>query len=399
MKILIADKFPEDAVAHLEGRGHDVTTEPNLQGDDLTAALAGVQILIVRSTKVTADVLTGGTDLALIIRAGAGTNTIDKQAAADRGVFVANVPGRNAIAVAELTLGLILSIDRRIPDNVGDLRAGVWNKKSYSKGEGLKGRRLGIVGLGAIGLEVATRAAAFGLTLVGIDKPRSPRTTELLDDLGFEFVPDLVSLAAGVDIITFHVPATADTKHLVDAELLSAMRPGTVIINTSRADVLDEQAVLDFLDAKDLWVGLDVFEDEPSSSEARVSSALAQHPRVYATHHIGASTQQAQDAVAQGVLEVVEAFERGDIINCVNLESEIPGTITVTIRHLDRVGVLANLLSVIRDAGLNVEQMTNRILQGAKAASATIAVRGDWTPDIADRLRAVNDVISVRTSE
>lgn len=399
MRILIADRFDDDSLATIEHRGHAVTLEPGLEGASLAAALAGIQILIVRSTLVTAEILSHAADLALIVRAGAGTNTIDTQAAADRGIFVSNVPGRNAVAVAELTLGLILAIDRRIPDNVTDIRNGVWNKKGYSKGLGLKGRQLGIVGLGAIGREVAMRADAFGMHLVGLAKPRDSHTRELLDDLGFAFTVDLKTLASQVDILSFHVPAAPETKHLIDADLLGVLQPGSVIVNTSRSDVMDEEAVLEALDTQDFWLGIDVFADEPSTGAGTVSSAIAAHPRVYATHHIGASTAQAQAAVAEGVVDVVDAFSHGEIVNCVNLESEIPGTLTLTVRHLDRVGVLAGLLSIIRDAGLNVEHMTNRVLLGATAASATIAIRGDWRPELVNRLKEVDDVISVRINE
>ena len=174
MQILIADKFPESGLAHLESQGHDVDFQPDLTGDDLPGAVAQAEVLIVRSTKVSAATIEAAPSLALIVRAGAGTNTIDKQAAADHAVYVSNVPGRNAIAVAELTLGLILAIDRRIPDNVADLRTSTWNKATYSKGTGLLGRSLGIVGVGAIGLAVATRAASFGLELHAVEKAAGP---------------------------------------------------------------------------------------------------------------------------------------------------------------------------------------------------------------------------------
>jgi D-3-phosphoglycerate dehydrogenase len=396
MHILIADKFPASGLAHLENQGHDVDFQPDLTGDDLPGTVARAEVLIVRSTKVSAATIEAAPSLALVVRAGAGTNTIDKQAAADHAVYVSNVPGRNAIAVAELTLGLILAIDRRIPDNVADLRTSTWNKATYSKGTGLLGRSLGIVGVGAIGLAVASRAASFGLELHAVEKGRDPVTVERMEDLGFVLHPNLAALAGAVDILSFHVPATTDTKNLLDADLLAAVRPGTVIINTSRADVVDEAALLAVLDEKDLWVGLDVFAGEPPSGRGDISSPLVGHERVYGTHHIGASTAQAQAAVASGVLEVIDAFADGVIVNCVNLQPRVPDTTRIAVRHKDRVGVLAGILTVIRDAGINVEHMSNLVFQGAEAASATLDLKGSVEPELLTRLTEIPDVIYAR---
>jgi D-3-phosphoglycerate dehydrogenase len=396
MRILVADAFPESGLEHLTGGGHQVDYQPALSGEDVGAALDGIEVLVVRSTRVDAGALEHGTDLSLIVRAGAGTNTIDKAAAAARAVYVSNVPGRNAVAVAELTMGLILAIDRQIPDNVADLRAGAWNKRRYSGGAGLLGRRLGIVGLGAIGRAVAVRAASFGLALHGLEKPRHATTRRALEDLGFVLHPDLAALAASVDILSFHVPASPETRHLVDTDLLATLAPGSVLINTSRADVVDEAALLLALDTGDLWAGLDVFADEPAGGEGTIQSALARHPRVYGTHHIGASTAQAQDAVAEGVLEVIDAFAGGTVLNCVNLQPHVPDTTRITVRHRDRVGVLASVLMHIRDAGLNVEHMSNLVFQGAEAASATMDLKGPVTAELLERLAELPDVIHAR---
>ena len=155
MKILFADKFPADYADRLEQMGHECSIRPELNAEDLPAALAGTGILVVRSTRVTAEALAAANSLKMVIRAGAGTNTIDKLAASERGIPVCNVPGRNAIAVAELAMGLLVCIDRRIPDNVEQIRRGEWNKKRFSEARGLFGRPIGIVGLGAIAMPMA----------------------------------------------------------------------------------------------------------------------------------------------------------------------------------------------------------------------------------------------------
>ena len=170
MQLLFADSLPQKTIAELEARGHQCVVDPGLGEADLAGRIPGFDVLVVRSTKVPRSVFGAADRLALVIRAGAGTNTIDTAAAAARGVLVANVPGRNSAAVAELTMGLLLAIDRRIPDNVADLRAGRWDKKTYSKAAGLLGSTLGIVGLGSIGLCVAERAAAFGVKVQTLAK-------------------------------------------------------------------------------------------------------------------------------------------------------------------------------------------------------------------------------------
>ncbi len=319
MKILFADKFPAAHAEQIRARGHECVSSPDLTADDLPAHLQGIDALVVRSTQVTDAALGAGDRLKIVIRAGAGTNTIDKQAAAGRGIYVCNVPGKNAVAVAELTLGLILAIDRNIPDNVADLRAGQWDKKRYSAAQGLYGRSLGIVGLGAIGMAVAERAGAFGLRIHVIDKPgRAAETTARLDALQATRVPDLAALAAQCDILSFHVPAADSTRSLVDSELLAQMRPGAMVINTSRGDVIDEAALLAALDDKGLRAGLDVYQGEPAGGRGEFKSELAQHPNVYGTHHIGASTEQAQSAVAERVVEMLVAFDAGEVLHCVN---------------------------------------------------------------------------------
>ncbi|MBW3604017.1 MAG: hydroxyacid dehydrogenase [Actinobacteria bacterium] len=396
MHILFADAFHSDYADIVRERGHACTFEPGLSADDLPAAIGGHDVLVVRSTKVTARAIEAAGGLGLIIRAGAGTNTIDKRAAAARGIYVCNVPGRNAIAVAELAFGLVMSLDRRIPDNVADLRAGTWNKKRYSKAEGLYGRTVGVVGLGDIGLAFAERAAAFGLEVRAIARPhRPPSVMARAEHAGITFVDDLSTLAATCDILSFHVPLTDDTQAMIDAELLAHVRPGSWIINTSRGEIVDEDALLDALDARDLRAGLDVYREEPPSSTGTFDSALARHPRVYGTHHIGASTEQAQRAIAAEVVAMLDAYARGEVRNCVNIESQPVGNATLVVRHLDQVGVLSDVLNVLRRCNLNIEQMHNVVFAGRTAAVATIHTAGTTPDDLADQLNAVDRVLHV----
>jgi D-3-phosphoglycerate dehydrogenase len=393
MRILIADAFEQSGLNALSESSFDIDYQPQLQSGDLAAAAESADVLVVRSTRVGADVFEKPGPLGLVIRAGAGTNTIDTEAAARQAVFVANVPGKNAVAVAELTLGLILALDRRIADNVAEARAGTWNKKSFSQADGLFGKTLGILGLGQIGLAVAERAAAFGLRVIVVDKDRDVSTREQMKAAGIESVDSQAELLEQADIITIHVPGSTETKHLVNRDFLAQVKPGTTIINTSRGDVIDEPALLAVIDEKDLRVGVDVFADEPSTGTGEFISPLASHPRVYTTHHIGASTAQAQEAIAAEVVAMIRDYARGMARNVVNLKVSAAAESILVVRHFDRVGVLSSVLAALREAGLNVQEMQNQVFVGAGASVASIHVQGVVTENTLARICANPDII------
>lgn len=322
MKILIADAFSDAARAELASRGHYCEYVPETTADDLATRIRGFDALIVRSTKVTAASLHAADTLRLVIRAGSGTNTIDVGTAGERGIYVCNVPGRNAIAVAELAFGLLLAIDRHIADNVADLRAGRWDKKHHADARGIHGRAVGIVGLGQVGLAFAERAAAFGAAVYTVAKAhRDEHTLARARASGVRFVDDLTTLARTCDVLSLHAPSTEATRHLIDRDLLAEMRPGTIVLNTARGELVDEAALIEAMNDKDIRAGLDVFADEPASSTGEIASPLAKHPNVYGTHHIGASTQQAQQAVATEAVRIVEEFDAGTVEHCVNRDA------------------------------------------------------------------------------
>ena len=400
MRLLLADRLPDQTLVDLEARGHECVMEPGLSAADLPARIAGFDVLVVRSTRVHDTVFEAADRLALVIRAGAGTNTIDTDAAATHGVLVSNVPGRNAAAVAELTMGLLLAIDRRIADNVADLRQGRWDKQRYSKAHGLLGSTMGVLGLGSIGLAVAERAAGFGIHVQSLAKPgRPPHVVARAEELGVTMCDSMSELLSSSYIVTLHVPSREETRHLVDAAFLAQMRHGAILLNTSRGDVVDEDALLTALDAGEVRAGLDVFADEPGSGQGPWDSPLARHPDVVATHHIGASTEQAQRAVAAGVTEIVDAFVAGEARHCVNLDPSRLGSVTLTVRHLDRVGVLAEVLVLLRSTGLNVEHMENRVFRGGHAAVASIDIAGETSESLLAALREIPHVLGVSQVE
>jgi D-3-phosphoglycerate dehydrogenase len=399
MKVLIADKFEKVGIDGLKELGCTVISEPDIKADALPELIRKVDpnILIVRSKRVTVDALRAGTGLTLVIRAGAGIDTIDVAAASDLGVFVSNCPGKNSIAVAELVMGLLLACDRRIPDQVSDLRQGKWNKAEYSKARGLHGRTLGIVGLGQIGREVAHRARAFGMRVVAWSRSLTHEEAQALDVV-YALTP--LDVARHADAVTINVAATAETKNLVNAEFLAAMKPGAYLINTARGSVVDEAALQQAIRERGIRAGLDVFQNEPASGAGEFSSALAQASGVYGTHHVGASTDQAQVAIAHEVIRIVQAFRStGEVPNVVNRLARSSATHVLTIRHRNRPGVLAHVFGVLAGAAINVEEVENIIYHGAQATLARIHLDGQPESTELARIRDGNpDIISAELS-
>jgi D-3-phosphoglycerate dehydrogenase / 2-oxoglutarate reductase len=393
MKILIADKFPDTGVAALKELGADVIVDADLKDDALVAAVrdTGADVLVVRSTKVPEPVLAAGR-LGLVVRAGAGYNTIDVAAASARGIYVSNCPGKNAVAVAELAFGLLLALDRRIPDNVSDLRAGTWNKKEYSKARGLMGRTLGLVGLGPIGQEMVPRARAFGMRVVAWSRSLTPKTAA---DLGVERMESVEAVASASDVLSVHLALKPETRGLIGASVFDAMRPGAYFVNTSRAEVVDHAALERAVQEKGIRAGLDVFDGEPSTATGEVQSPLFALGGVYGTHHIGASTDQAQAAIADETIRIVQAYkETGRVPNVVNLAEKTPATHSLVVRHYDRVGVLAHVLGELRGAGINVQEMENIVFAGAEAAIARIHLDGAVPEETLERITSSDDVIT-----
>jgi D-3-phosphoglycerate dehydrogenase len=402
MKVLVADKFEQSGLDALKAAGCDVIFQPEASGDALTAAIkqSEAPVLVVRSTQVTEAMMDAGA-LSLIVRAGAGVNTIDVAAASKRGIYVSNCPGRNSVAVAELTMGLILALDRRLADNVAELRAGTWNKKEYSKARGLMGQTLGLLGFGHIGREVAKRARAFGMPVLVWSRRFSADAAAreaAQDEFGINVVDSPETLMSQSDIVSIHVALTKDTRGFVGADLLKHARPGAYVINTARAEVMDYGALAEAVKEKGLRVGLDVFENEPSTATAAFESAFASHPSVYGTHHIGASTDQAQEAIALETVHIIRTFkDTGKVPNVVNLAKQTPATHMLVVRHRDKPGVLAHVFEYLRVAQLNVQETENIIFDGAHAAVARINLDGAPSARALDAMQSGNaDILDLQ---
>jgi D-3-phosphoglycerate dehydrogenase len=389
VKVLIADKFPEPYIQQLRDHDLEVIYEPRLGEADLPEAVKEADILVVRSTKVNAATINNSKTLNLIIRAGSGVNNIDIPAANQKGIYVANCPGMNSVAVAELAMGLMISLDRRIPDNVIDFRNGKWNKGEYSKAEGLQGKNLGIIGVGNIGKEVAKRALAFGMNVYGKDISR-------IEGVMIKDFSEMNELLPMCDIITIHLPATPETKGLFNREMFSYLKPGTLLINTSRADIIDEDALLEAIKEKNIRAAVDVFKGEPEGKTGEVKSKLQDNPNIYVTHHIGASTEQAQNAVAEETIRIIlDYINSGIIAHWVNRAKITDAHYQLVVKHYDKPGVLASILAVIRDGSINIEEIENIIFDGGVVACCTMKLQTSATTEMLKKMSENPNVLSV----
>jgi D-3-phosphoglycerate dehydrogenase / 2-oxoglutarate reductase len=389
LKVLVADKFPEKYIQQMKDLNLDVAFEPTLGENDLPQAAKDSDILVVRSTVINEEAINSSKRLNLIIRAGSGVNNINIQAANKKGIYVANCPGMNAVAVAELAIGLMISVDRFIPDNVNDFNKGSWNKDKYSKGKGLKGKTLGLIGVGNIGKEVAKRALAFGMNVYGKDIAR-------IEGVQIKDFSEMDQLLPLCDVVSIHLPATPQTKGLFNKEMFSYMKDGAYLINTSRQDIVIEDDLLEAIKEKNIRFACDVFSGEPESKTGEVKSKLQNNPNIYVTHHIGASTSQAQDAVAQETINIINHYVHSGVIDhWVNRANITDAHYQLVVKHYDKPGVLAGVLELLREGDNNIEEIENVIFDGGIAASCTMKLKNSASADMLKKMSENQNVISV----
>ncbi len=374
MRLFIADKFEQWGVDQAKAICSEVGYEPGLKGDDLTKRIAAFNpnVLIVRSSKVPEALMAAAPKLQLIIRAGAGVDNIEMPAASKRGIKVSNCPGMNSAAVAELTIGLMVALDRKIADNVIDLRARKWKKNEYSKaGLGFKGRTMGIIGAGAIGSEVAKKAFAFDMNVLYYHLGRQRR---LADHDRCERA-ELDDLLRQSDVVTLHIPGGDSTKRLIDERRIGLMKKSALLINTARGDVIDQDALIKALKEGRLrGAALDVFNNEPAATADTFDSPVCDCPNLYGTHHIGASTEQAQMAVAEETIRILAQFKQtGQALNCVNMQAPRAKCMLV-VRFHNKPGGLAHVFQNLAEADINAEEMDHVVYDGGMAAVAHIRI-------------------------
>ena len=389
LKVLVADKFPDKYIQQMKDLDLEVIYNPKLGEKDLPEAAKDVDIVVVRSTIVNEETINNGKKLNLIIRAGSGVNNINIAAANKKGIYVTNCPGMNAVAVAELAVGLMIALDRFIPDNVNDFNKGVWNKDKYSKGKGLKGKTLGLIGVGNIGKEVAKRALAFEMNVYGKDISR-------IEGVPIKDFSEMDQLVPPCDVISIHLPSTPQTKGLFNKQMFEYMKDGAYLINTSRHDVVVEDDLLEAIKTKNIRYACDVFKGEPEGKSGEVSSKLMNNPNIYVTHHIGASTEQAQDAVAEETINIIKHFVHSGVIDhWVNRAKEIDAHFQLVVKHYDKPGVLATVLDVIRAGNTNIEEIENIIFEGGIAACCTMKLQSAVSADMLKKIKENTNVISV----
>lgn len=406
VRVLIADKLSETAVLALRKLGAAVEVRPETSDAELPAAIGDSEILIVRSTKVSAKTIEAAGNLSLIIRAGAGVNTIDLAAATRRGIHVANCPGKNSDAVAELAIGLLLAADRRIVDATLQMREGKWRKKEFGRAAGLKGRTLGIVGLGSIGQSVAERAHGLGMKVVAWSRSL---TAERAAEMGIGYCADLMALAAKADAVSVHLAAAPETNHFIDKRFFDALKEGAIFVNTSRGEIVDTEALRSAVQSRQLRAACDVYENEPSGGDSQFTDRDLTAILSGATPHIGASTEQASEAIAGEVVRIVRVYlETGKPPHSVNVREKSAARTSLVVRHLNRVGVLASVLDELKAAGINIEEMENTIFGGIAesesgdasksdgvAASCTLRLDERPDPETVNRIRALEHIIRV----
>ena len=395
MKVLIADKLDATVVTKLKELADNLVYEPSLKADGLVEAASDVDVLIVRSTKVTAETMEASRRLSLVIRAGAGVNTIDLEKASERGISVCNCPGKNAVAVAELAIGLMLSWDRRLPEGVAALREGRWDKGGFSKAVGFKGRTIGILGLGAIGEAVIERLKGFDVTILAWSRSLTP---EKAGDLGVVYCSTPEAVARQCSVVSVHVALSEETRGMLGEKFFTCLEPGNIFINTCRAEVVDREALKAALD-RGVLVGTDVFHQEPTVKSGEYADEIAQHPNLYGSHHIGASTAESEYSTGMEALRVVQSFVSGvPLPNCVNVRVTPPECASLFVRHEDRVGVLAGVFKALKESGISVQEMENTVFRGAKAASARIVCDKCPQPEHLKAVEACDGVFAARLS-
>lgn len=389
MKILVACVLPEFAIEELRGLGSEVVVQPTLAGEALVAASRDVNILIVRRTRVPADLFNTASSLQMVLRAGTDVSGIAVEAASAQGVFVTNCPQRDAVAVSEMAFASMLALDRQLLDAVAVARSNSHIKRDeFPEARGLAGRTLGVVGFGPTERELARRARAFDMKVLCWSHSMQGEHAGAED---VDFVNWPRELAARSDIVFVYAPPEEGEELRADSELLSEMREGAHLIHIGVPAALNESAVVEAIERRKIRVATDLF--APREGE-RVRSALADRPDVLTTYRLADRSAQARDAIAAETVSIVRKFlVSGVLVNCVNLLERSPATWQLVLRLRDAVGIMANIMDAIRADGVNAEEITSRVFSGARAAWCTIALDERPSAEALQTIRSLDGVL------
>ncbi len=350
MKVLVADRISSDGISVLYDHA-EVDVKVGLKPEELISVIGDYEAIMVRSqTKVTAKIIEAGKKLQVIARAGVGLDNVDVDAATQRGIVVVNAPTGNTISAAEHTIALMLSLARHIPQANAVLRSGVWRRSDFM-GTEVRGKTLGIIGLGKIGSEVAKRARSLEMKLIAYDPFIS---VDHAGKLQVELV-SLEQLLKEADFITIHIPRTESTKGLIGTKELALVKPTAHIINCARGGLIDEEALAKAVkEGRLAGAAIDVFSTEPVTK-----SVLFEDDKIIVTPHLGASTTEAQIMAARDVAEqIVDVFEGRPARNAVNAPFISAEALSVLAPFMETASKVGKLVSQLADGQMNAIQIT-----------------------------------------
>jgi len=392
MKILVACTLPEDALQELRSLASETIYRPDLTAEQMPELVGDVSVLIVGRTRVSPEVIAAGRSLEMIVRVGTNTSNIAVDEASAQGVFVCNCPHKDAIAVAELALGLLLALDRRLPEHIAAQQRGGRTELPAGDALGLAGRTLGVVGFGPVGQAIARRAQGFDMSVLAWSPTLTPELAAA-HRVGFCAWPR--ELARQSDMVAVHAPQQEVDDFLVDAEFLRNMREGAYLVYIGHPAALDESALVEIAPRRKLRFAYDTHAPHVADSDAgRFRSRLRELPDVIGTHHLADRTRQAREATAVEAVRVVREFlVSGQALNCVNLLARSPATWQLALRLRDTVGVMAAVMDHIRADGINAQEITSRVFAGARAAACVIALDERPSSEALSAIRNLDGVL------
>ncbi len=392
MKILVGCNLAEAALPELRSLGVEVVYDPELTTEGLEKLIPDVAILVVCRTWVSPEVIAAGKVLQMIVRAGTDTSNIAIEEASAAGIFVTHCPYKDATAIAELTIGLLVALDRRVIENAEALRRSVHGEPETIEALGLAGRTLGILGFGPVERKIAKRARAFEMDVLVFSPTLTP---EIAAANQVEFCTWPRGLARRSQMVTVYAPPQETEELLVDAEFLRNMRAGAYLVYVGHPAALDQTALAEIAKERNLRVAYDIFAPQlPSSDTGRFKSQLQALPNVIGTHHLADRTLQVNEATSKEVVRVIREFlVTGEVLNCVNLSEHNPATWQLVLRLRDTVGVLASIMDVVRADGINVKDITQRLFTGTQAAWCSIAVDERPSTEALSAIREIDGVL------
>lgn len=400
MKILIACKLPDAALNELRSLATVAAYEPDIRPEDLPAALDDVGILVVDRRRVGPECIAAASALQMIIRAGTSTANIALDEASLQGVFVTNCPLKDADAIAELTLGLVVALDRGLIEHAAVTRpgkaapSGPGDARNLPEARGLAGRTIGILGFGAVCRQVARRAQAFDMNVLAWSANMTS-DTQRPGDVEFCYHPR--ELARRSDVVTVYAPPERVEEPLIGPDFISSLRDGALVVHVGNPRVLDEAALAAALKAGRIRVASDVYSADADAEGGRLRSRLAELPGTIVTQRLASATGQARAAIADEVVRIVRQFlVFGEVVNCVNLMERSPARWQLVLRLKDAVGVMAAIMDAIRADGVNAEEITSRVFTGARAAWCAIALDERPSNETLDTLRSLPGVMHLQ---